>query len=536
MKKRAISVFLVTVLILGALAGCGGSGSGSKRVNKSKLIGNTYVEDFPIVKETETLKIMVVKLPNHSDLDTMGFTTEYEDLTNVKVDWNVVTPNDIDSQKTLALTSGNLPDVMCLLDNRLGDNDLLTYSKNGTFIQLDELIETYGSNIKKMFEKYPDVEANSKSIDGKIFSLPTVNKSSENHMRFPYKLYIRQKWLDNLGLETPTTVNQFYDVLKAFKKDDPNGNGDADEIPFAMPGINPSYFGSWGVSYHFTTRNLSVDENGQVQYSYATDGTKKGLSFLNRIVSEELGVMFDTDNKFNTRVKNGMVGAFYGIDKYNVAGEIGDEYEMIAPLNAEDGSQPTLSVSNDTIPNIFVITKACKNPATALRWVDYFYSAEGSLLANYGKEGDLIEKAKNGKYEFITGKNALDRYQYTLGHALPMLIDDDINGLILTGEDSKSDINIMRERELIDDTKNTYFGKYEPKNEIGLIFPDEQANAVIDKYWTGITDYANEKINQFALGEENVDTGWSAYIAELEKKGYKEVMAEFQRIYDQQRK
>ena len=117
MRKRLLAIGLSVLMLMTTLCGCGGGSSSRK--NNAELIGNTYVSGFPIVKEKETLKVMAVQLSNHGDFDEMSFTTAYEEMTNIDIEWTLVEPESIESAVSLALASGNLPDVFCILDNRV---------------------------------------------------------------------------------------------------------------------------------------------------------------------------------------------------------------------------------------------------------------------------------------------------------------------------------------------------------------------------------------------------------------------------------
>jgi len=527
--KKVITVFFALCLLIIGLSGCTENTGNKprKQENKNELIDNTYVDGFPIVKEKETLKIMTTKLPQHGDFDTMSFTTYYEEMTNIDIEWVLVTPEDMDNTVTLALATGNLPDVISLVDSRLGISNVLKYGTNGTFIKLNDLIEKYGHNIKKMFKDYPETKLAATAADGNIYALPSADMRTDSQLRFPAKLYIRQTWLDNLNLPVPKTAEEFYNVLVAFKKDDPNGNGQADEIPFVMAGIQDAYFGSWGVSFNMNEKGFCVNDDGKVEFGYATTACKNALNYLRRLKDQELIEQLP-DTKWRNRIRSGLVGVFYGLDKYVMAGdELGEEYKMIAPFAAGDGSRPVTSVSNRVKPYSYVITSACKNPSAALRWVDYLYSTEGTVLSTWGAVGDLIFKNNVGLYQ--VKDRQIDRFTTTPGYVIPYLYTDAFS-------DSFYSDDSPRDKELLNDVKNIYFGKYEPKNEIGVINFDERALEVYDTYYNPIRTYALEMINKFANGDMNVETGWEAYIQELNKKGLKDLLAEYQRLYDQQHK
>lgn len=511
MSKRKIALFLCATLIAGIFSGCGNSAT----------------------KEKEKLTVMAVQLANHGDFDEMGFTKQIEEKLNIDIEWQLIQTEDIESKVSLACASGNLPDVMCILNDRMPSAVFMKYTADGTLLQLDDLIEEHGDNIKAMFENYPQMKSYSTAPDGHIYSLPQADIRSDNHERFPYKFYIRQSWLDNLNLEVPTTLEEFYQVLTAFRDDDPNGNGQQDEIPFAMPGIVDAYFGNWGLSFSWQTDLLGVDENGKVQFGYAADATRKGLTYLNRLTTQGLAEMMETENKFQSKVRSGVVGVFYGTDKYVVAGDdVGKEYTLIAPLSAEDGSTPVMSVSSCAYPNSVFITKKCENPETAMKFIDYLYSTEGSIAVDYGTEGEKLTKTEDGKYDWVDENSEVDRYTFAPGHALPYFRDDVYAASFVKRSDDEKILRELQDDELIEAIKETYLGKCEPKYELGVLLLDKQAADVEEKYYDAIKEYAVEMVNKFASGEINVETGWETYMEEINKKGLSELLAEYQRLYD----
>ncbi|GAB4000577.1 hypothetical protein GCM10029992_32920 [Glycomyces albus] len=94
---------------------------------------------------------------------------------------------------------------------------------------LDDLIGENTPNLVDAFEKEPGFEELATSPDGNIWGIPAWNDCY--HCSYPSKLWMNSAWLDEVGLEQPTTPEELRTVLEAFKTQDPNGNGEADEIP-----------------------------------------------------------------------------------------------------------------------------------------------------------------------------------------------------------------------------------------------------------------------------------------------------------------
>jgi putative aldouronate transport system substrate-binding protein len=155
------------------------------------------------------------------------------------------------------------------------------------FVQLDPLVEKYGTNLKDIFSKDPDFERSTRALDGNIYGIALK-------MGWIPECYavmgINQNWLDKLNLKMPATTDEFYTVLKAFKEKDPNGNGIADEIPWTFQGWNygpVEMFGAFGLVDSYNDTWLSVT-NGKLQYIPVQDGFQDAISWLHKLYAEGL--------------------------------------------------------------------------------------------------------------------------------------------------------------------------------------------------------------------------------------------------------
>src|SRR5699024_315051 len=139
----------------------------------------------------------------------------------------------------------------------------------------------------KMFEELPHVKEAITAPDGNIYALPQVNECY--HCSYSQKLWIYQPWLDELGLEMPTTTDEFYEVLKAFKEDDPNGNGKADEIPLAGANsgayvkIDQFLMNSFIYNNYFNNAQHLYVDHGNIEAAFNKPEWKDGLEYLNML-------------------------------------------------------------------------------------------------------------------------------------------------------------------------------------------------------------------------------------------------------------
>ena len=123
----------------------------------------------------------------------------------------------------LMLAGGTIPDIVG--SSRIKDF-VNQYGPEGAFIPLNDLIEEHAPNIKAYLDERPEIAAALKAADGQMYYIPYLPDG-----KYGRAYWIRTDWLNNLGLEVPQTVEEFENVLRAFKTQDPNGNGEADEIP-----------------------------------------------------------------------------------------------------------------------------------------------------------------------------------------------------------------------------------------------------------------------------------------------------------------
>ena len=218
--KRMLAVVLALALCLGCLS-------------------------FASAEEKVKLTALFISHPLTRSVDEMIWIQEIEEAAGVDVTWEQIY-TDWNQVKSTRFASGDIPD---LLFNATSDSDYTTY--DGLFMELTDLIEQYAPNVKLMFEEEPDTLALAKTIEGKIYATPKFQGKWPDTNGV---LFINQTWLDNLGLEKPTTLSELKNVLIAFRDNDANGNGNAsDEVPMDFNGWFGSayslsnFIGSWGI-------------------------------------------------------------------------------------------------------------------------------------------------------------------------------------------------------------------------------------------------------------------------------------------------
>lgn len=242
---------MAAVMLCGVLAGCGGTQSGSTPASGAQSASaagdsNVNAEGFPIVNEPITLRGMVALNANVKDWNEHPALKRMEELTGIHIEWECVPDAGFTEKRNLAFASDDLPDI--ILRAKISPQEEMKYAANGQLVALDEYLD-YAPNLSALIEQDDAIRKGITMPDGHIYSCPQLNKTEGNLI---HHYWINKTWLDNLGLEAPTTVDELYDVLVAFRDNDPNGNGQKDEIPYCVVGKDYPHrmfydlLGSWG--------------------------------------------------------------------------------------------------------------------------------------------------------------------------------------------------------------------------------------------------------------------------------------------------
>ncbi|NGP43924.1 extracellular solute-binding protein [Bacillaceae bacterium SIJ1] len=386
MNKAKVGFLLSFMLSVVMLVAC--SESESSVSERSKEISLTK-EGFPIVEEPVTME-MFGPSTSIADWEDMHFFKEMEEITNVKLTFLNPSLESLETQKNLMFASGDYSDI--LFGASLTLEEQVDYGSQGILIPLNDLIEEHAPNVQKVLEDYPLVEQVITATDGNIYALPNVDMGI-TWDRGP--MWYNQKWLDALEVEgLPETTDELYQLLKRFKTEDPNGNGEADEIPltaFKIEDIRQWFLGFFG---HLDPGLEVID--GEVIFGAIQPGYKAYLEYMNKLYAEGLldpESFSQTGDQKKAKGQANQIGLFADWSPHFTLGgeaEPGD-HPMMQPVRSDIVDEPRLPKRDGISPGQFAITSSNPYPEVAIRWVDYLYSLEGATLANIGKEGVFWE-------------------------------------------------------------------------------------------------------------------------------------------------
>ncbi len=464
-------------------------------------------------------------MPMRNGLQTIGI---LEERLGIKIDVISAPTESLAEKYGLLMAGKNIPDIV-----QYKAKDLLLY-KDAWEPLNDRINETDTPNLWKVYSD-PNMRRRVTDSDGIIRFIGQRTAITAGKLFF-----YRQDWLDKLGLQAPTTAEEYYNVFKAIREGDPNGNGIQDEIPYAVRKNGRhnrdnliSLIYSWGTAEFF------FEEDGVVKMGATDPRMKEALTWLNKCYAENL-----IDTEYLTRDKtawysewtNNNVFMSYDWSAYidNVSNLFKNADEKptivgVAPPAGPTGLSETrdqlepITVLEDWNTAIFVNTSEEKK-AAAMKLLDYLYSDEGMILLNFGVEGQ--------HYEVVDGE-----FKYT------DLIMNNPDGLspqdALRSFGIQSQLTLRQdaryERAFVSDEVNRARDVYENEGHIGKIFPtlaftDEEQDIINEKY-TEIETYIFEMVDKFIMGVEPLDN-FDAYVAKVNEMGLPEVLAVYQAAYD----
>lgn len=431
----------------------------------------------PICSETVELTIGVVQNTNVEDYVDNYYTKLLEEEANVKLDFYYFPSSEASSKLELMCAAGgdDLPDIVLMSQT---DAVVAKYGRDGMFIPLEDYYENSSYYFKNGFKKVLD---SSKidllslltSADGHIYSVPQYNETVTNPCYA--RIWMYKPWLDAVEKEVPKTTEEFREVLEAFKTQDPNGNGKADEIPALGSDIMPAAtHGSWfweammNALVPTTSRvNYLNSDSHQLSVPYTADEWKEGIKYIRGLCEDGLfdPISFTQDEATFKAMLNTegdqLVGCFSFMSTSSIASThpSKNDWILIGPLTGPEGVC-SAAYRPDVPVNMGYVTKNCENPEAAFRLLDLMGRDDLTITTRWGKQGenwdyveDLKDKEEYRDYDFtqtFAGYPALFlayNDAYNKPTIMPLKENMKIAGVAFTIKGSK---NLSLEDEMID--------------------------------------------------------------------------------------
>ncbi|NQX67200.1 extracellular solute-binding protein [Paenibacillus alba] len=335
-----------------------------------------------------------------SSVKDIPFYQDWQKKTGVAINFINPVMGQEKEQLNVTLASGDLPDMIEYNWKTNFPGGPEKAIKDGVVMKLNDVIDKYAPNLKKYLKEHPEVDKMVKTDSGNYFAFPFV-RGDESLMVFQGPM-LRQDYLTELGLQMPTTMDEWYSVLKAFKEKK------GMEAPLTFRGLNDlnngAFIGAYGIN-----RSFYVD-NGQVKFGPAQPAYKDFLATMRKWYAEGLldkNIATVDIKAQDANMTSGKSGASIGAAGSGMGKWVGavkgkdPKYDLVAApypvLNKGDkpkfgqksfafGSEPS---------GMIAITGTSKNVELAAKFLDYGYSEEGHNFFNFGTEG-VSYKMDNG--------------------------------------------------------------------------------------------------------------------------------------------
>lgn len=382
MNRRILSWLLVAALCLPLMAGA----------------VTTAKEGFPIVDERVTMTIANGQSPIQIDFNEVEILKNFEEVANIDMQYRNIPYADRATQLSLLLASGDVPDL--LLKMNVSSTDQAKYAEEGIFVALSDY-EEYMPNLYRWFEQFPSAKEAVTQADGKIYAAPYI--LAGNAIRMGTKVFFNTDVMSTLGYEKiPTTIDGLLEYLRASKKLDYNQNGQEDEIPLSAADLDNlflPFLGSFGLANRGGAHvNVLVDNDGKLQFAWASEQYRQMLRFFNTLYMEKLIDQDIFTMDFAQLIAKVATGRVLTYNFVNNSPAAGSPYEALSlgitePFEGSDGSKYWAPYTLPARANgEFLMTYKCKYPEAAARWIDHWYSDEGIISYFMGVEGVTYEK------------------------------------------------------------------------------------------------------------------------------------------------
>ena len=521
--KKTVSLMSITALLSTVTVACT-SGEEGKNGNTpaEKTDSNVAAAGFPIVEQPVKLKFFARKSPPNGPYENMLVFQEYEKKTQMDIEWEDVPQDGFPEKKNLLFASNELPDA--LYKASLTPLEAVKYGSSGMLVPLEGLIDKYAPNLQQLFKQYPEIKPAISAPDGHIYALPGIVTLTSGRTN---KSWLNKAWLQKLNLQEPKTTDELVQVLKAFRDNDPNGNGKQDDLPMSersWDALISSMSGSWGLESQMGYQ-LEVKDD-KVHIWLSDPRFKEYLQFLHMLYQEKLldqEVFTQTETQFVGKMASGNIGFFHN-QANDPFTKKKDDFTGIPPFKGPYGDQKVNASPIARDFGTFAITSVNKHPEATMRWVDYFYGDEGSIFFRYGIQGKTFNLKPDGLPEYTdeiwndkrgTG-TTIGQFTAWPGGGAPHLIS----------EKNATAINPAEVQEA-----QTKLDPYMPKQVYGAPLFDENTAKEVDTLRQDIDTYVAETTSKMITGAVGFDK-WDEYVKTLGQMDLARLEAIYQKSYD----
>lgn len=503
---------------------------------------------IPISDETIDLTIGVPQNAMIEDWETNKQTLKIEQDLNVDLHFIVMASGDEYTKKMDLMMMGDekLPDIIFGISNLASLSQyaqlnkiipLTEYFERGDAYFTEQTLEKGGYTLE---ERLPYVTSTDGEVYGMFQFADTVHTKYNSGFCFVY-----EPWLQKLGIEKPQTTDEFVEMLRAFKEQDPNGNGIADEIPLmgCTDNLKNNMMFFLMNPFIYTQNNYWMlnEEDNKIEFVAKDEAWKEGMKWVKSLIDEGLlsPLSITQDQSQLTAIMNPepeVVGcvARFSVTNLGAADIRRSEYICLDPLEGPNGVRN--ATWGPTLPQIrAIITTDCKNPDAAFRVLDYMNEEMMSVWSRYGEKDvdwKTPEEGAIGAFEAL-GYPAQITVLSTWGVLQNTWYAQQGPNILLAkwGSGQAIENTAYNAAAAIGRSMEKYVEFANPHPLTGFIFTEEEEE-VINEFQSTINTYVVNCWSEFITGVRDIDEDWDAYVSEFDKMGLEEYMSAVQSCYD----
>lgn len=532
-NAKKVTALLLTAMMAASMASCGNGGSttstpsassdnssssasaesSSSESGESETAAPGEVQ-LPLTEDGVTLTYWVT-FPSSgvtmNDLNENEFYAEMEKRTGVHIDFQMISSAERQTNFNLMIASNALTDLI-YTGASLYAEGVDAAIDDGYYMDLTDKIPEYMPNYEAIRESDENYRLLSTTDSGRMGAVYEFRQSKQG----PWLgMWMRQDWLDKVNMEVPETYDEWHDVLAAFK----------DQIGATAPLIL-NFSGSDGeigmMSAGFGTNNRwQLDAEGKVNFGPYMDGWKDYVTKMHEWYTEGLidPDFMATDERMPdmTKVITGATGAFTSLYTYPALYESSSEDPdmNLVPVNppvVNKGDKLHIRLRDSYTSGNTAISANCENWEIAMKWLDYLFTEEGALLANYGIEGDTFTFNDEGKPVFTD--KIINNDNMTMAQAMDLYLCPSAG--IANWSDWTRELQTLPEKDL---TCYDVWSQADMEYTLPTISLTQDESVERAGYYADISTYVKEMTAQFISGAMDIDSNWDNYISTLQSMG-----------------
>lgn len=505
-KVQIISAVMTAVIAVSVFSGCDG--------NEAETAGHL----------TYWMELSAAASATVSNYGETPFAQELQKRTGITVDYQHPAQGQASEKFNIMMASNNLPDIVEYnwTEYPGGPGKAI---KDGKIIRLNEYIEEYCPELKQYLDEHEEIAKYCMTDEGDIFGFPFI-RGAEN-LCVSQGLVVRKDWLDELGIEAPETIGEWESMLTAFKE---QKNAEYPLDINTYPFVVGAFSGAYGTPVDYFVEDDTV-KYGPYEPAFRdfitemNDWYKKGL--ITPDVASIESKVIDSD------IMSGKTGAVFGslgggIGKWLAAAQdntfdlAGVKYPVL-----NKGELPKFNGAQKIVTGTFTaITTSCKDPETAVKLLSYGYSEEGSMLYNFGIEGESynIEDGYPRYMENITNNSE----GYSMSNMLARYTQAYLSGPFIQDERYMEQYASLPQQQEAWDNWSIYDGV--SRDEPYLYYSDEESSDIVQKV-SDIDTYVNEMMCKFIMGVEPIEN-YDSFVNGLKSRGMDDVLQAKQSAYE----